>query len=310
MRAYSPLVSVIIPSKNRLDFIEKAIDSILGQTYRRVEVIVVDDGSEVPLSPVLTKKYGESIVCLSHEQSRGAPASRNTGAKQAKGEYLAFLDDDDIWLPEKLEKQMAAFASLGEAFGVVYCGYDFWIADAIIDRKNVYYEADNLHEVALAGCPIGSPTPVIKKRYFEEVGGFDDRLPACQDWDLWIRLSKVCLFYSIRQSLAQYGVHGEQISTNIFRKINARKTILEKYRDEISECPKILSKHYQRIGSLLALVGENKEAKSYFWESVRADNLNLASWVHLLLQFGCSRLQRLLIDKYGATRVGKFRIYN
>jgi len=310
MSAPSPLVSVIIPSKNRPGLVQKTIDSVMGQTYRNVEIIVVDDGSNVPLPPMLAERFGDIVVCFRHESSCGAPAARNFGATHAKGEFVAFLDDDDIWHPEKLEKQMAAFSSLGEEYGVVYCGYDFWIDGSVIERKNIYHEADRLHEVALAGCPVGSPTPVIKKIFFEAVGGFDDSLPACQDWDLWIRLSSVCQFFPVRQSLAHYRVHGDQISVDILNKINARKMILEKYREDISANRRILSMHYQRIGSLCSFADKKKEAKSYFWRSIQISKTNLGSWVHLILQYGGRRVERFLIEKYGITKVGKVRIIN
>lgn len=310
MLGKKPFVSVIIPSKNRPDLVHRAIDSVLGQTFQSFEVIIVDDGSDMPLYPMLAEKFGNSISCFRHEHSLGAPAARNFGASHAKGKFVAFLDDDDIWLPEKLEKQMAAFSCLSEDFGVVYCGFDFIANGTVVERKNTYHTTYDLHELALKMCPVGSPTPIIRKNVFEAVGGFDVSLLACQDWDLWIRLTRVCRFYPIKQSLARYRVHGDQISTDVLRKIEARKMIVEKYYQEMSEYPKILSSHYQRIGSLCSLAGRKNEAKYYFWRSINMNKANWGSWVHLILQFGGKKIEKYLIEKFGITKVGEARILN
>lgn len=310
MKSKSPLVSVIIPSKNRPNFLLTAIQSVMGQTYRNIEIIVVDDGSDVPLLPLLIEKFGHRVVCLRHDPSLGAPSSRNEGASYAKGKYIAFLDDDDSWFPDKLEKQVAALSHLEDDFGVVYCGYHFLVKGTIVERKNTYHDTGNLYEVALMGCPVGSPTALIRKEFFDKVGGFDINLPACQDWDLWIRLSRICRFYPVKQSLALYRVHGDQMSTDLHRKINARIMVVNKYHAEMSVYPKILSFQYQRIGSLCSLAGKKKEAKSYFFHSIRIYKANFGSWVHFVLQFGGKFLEKLLIERYGVTKVGKIRIFS
>jgi len=310
MRKNNPLVSVIIPSKNRPELLQYTIESVFAQTFQNFEIIVIDDGSNVPLAPLLHKRFADQIVCLRNEYSCGAPAARNAGLKYARGYFVAFLDDDDIWLPDKLEKQVAAFSQLGEDVGVVYCGYDFWVNGLIIARKNEYPESTDLSKISLVKCPVGSPTPLIKKSFLNMIGGFDVDLSACQDWDLWIRLSKVCHFYPVRESLAWYRVHGEQISTDIFKKINAREMLIDKYREEYDSYPEILSTHLRRLGSLYALADRNKEARHYFWQSIQNDWSNLGSWLHLILQCCGKWLDKLLINKYGVTNVAEIRILN
>jgi glycosyltransferase involved in cell wall biosynthesis len=310
MRKNSPRVSVIIPSRNRPLLLLNTIESVLVQTFKDLEIIVVDDGSDVPLNPLLVEKFGEQVVCVRHEHSCGAPAARNAGLKRAKGDFIAFLDDDDIWLQEKLEKQIDAFSQLGEEIGVVYCGYDFWVDGEVVERKNEYHESTDLSQIALMKCPIGSPTPLIRRFYLDQVDGFDLALPACQDWDLWVRLSKVCSFFPVRESLAQYRVHGQQISTDISRQISARRMLVEKYQEEYAVYPKVLSAHFRRLGSLCVLTGQCKEARFYFWQSIQSDKSNLGSWLHLILQFCGKWLDKFLIDKYGVLKVGKIKILN
>jgi len=124
-----PLVSVIIPTYGRSELLDRAIDSVLAQTYDNIEIIVVDDNN----SNSEHRKHTENVlqkylqngqaVYLKHEKNVGGSAARNTGIKASKGEYVALLDDDDEWFPEKIEKQISYFEILGDNIGVIYCSY-------------------------------------------------------------------------------------------------------------------------------------------------------------------------------------------
>lgn len=310
MEANASLVSVIIPSKNRPEFVLKTIESVIAQTYQNIEIIVVDDGSKTLLAPLLEKAFGDLLRCVRHDCSKGAPAARNTGANYAKGEYIAFLDDDDEWLSDKIEKQMSAFLKLGDEFGVVYCGYDYVVVDKIIPRLNIYHDVFDLSVISLRGCPVGSPTPIMRRIYFEKIGGFDVGLPACQDWDLWIRLSRVCKFYPVKESLALYRVHGEQISVDISKKILAREAIFNKHINDLFKYSKILSMHYRHLGSLCVLIDQYSDSRMYLLKSVKTDWSNWGSWIHIFLQSFAKRFDKYLINKYGITQVGNVRLIN
>ena len=305
-----PLVSVIIPSRDRKDFVLLAINSVLSQIYKNIEIIVVDDGSQTPLAPLLAKVFGEHVRCVRHDCSKGAPIARNTGAKYAIGEYIAFLDDDDVWLSDKIEKQMSSFLKLEEDFGVVYCGYDFIVDGVTIPRDNIYHDEFDLALIALRGCPVGSPTPIIRKYYFEAVNGFDANLSACQDWDLWIRLAQVCKFYPVKKSLALYRVHGEQISTDISNKIIAREALIDKHLEALLQHPVVLSSHFRRLGVLCALDDRCRDARLFLLKSIRQNWKNWGSWAHLFLECFYRRLDKYLIEKYGIKKIGNVRIIN
>lgn len=213
------------------------------------------------------------FIFLRHEESRGASAARNAGARLASGEYIAFLDDDDLWMPEKIEKQIAAYGELSENFGVVYCGFDYIVNGAIVSRVNDYKKTDMLFPQSLASCPVGSPTALIRKKHFDQVGGYDEKLTACEDWDLWVRLSKICLFYPVEEVLAHYRVHGAQLSVDLSKNLSFRCGFVDRYFQDLCLFPEILSSHYNRIGSLCRLAGRDKEAFPFYIKSIKKIHL-------------------------------------
>lgn len=302
------LVSVIIPSKNRPNYVIQALDSILAQTYKNIEIIVVDDGSTTPLEPLLKERYGRQLACVRHEQSLGASVSRNVGAQHSSGEFLAFLDDDDLWLPQKIEKQMKAFYELTHDYGVVYCGYDYLVGSRTIKKDNRYSDLDKLYPRSLQGCPVGSPTPIIKKSVFNSVNGFDVDLKALEDWSFWIKLSKVCKFYQIKENLALYRVHGLQITSSVESNIIARSKIFKKYKDDFASHPEILSKKYGRTGALYSILGNEKRAKVFYRRALAYDKNNYNAHIHNCLSKISPKLDKYLTECFGITRVGGVRL--
>ena len=297
-----PLVSVIIPTYKREHFLRETINSVLNQTYPNIEIIIVDDDPE---STIYRKNFlkNDKIRYFRNNKNRGASFCRNFGLKQARGDYIAFLDDDDLWLPSKIEKQINKFKSLDDEFSIVYTGYSILINGKIINRQNSYEAYGNFTKIVLHHCPFGSPTPLIKKRCFELIKGFDNLLPSCQDWDLWIRLSFECKCDFVPESLALYRLHGRQISTDVLRKIRGREIILNKYFQELIKYPKILSWHYRRLGSLYALTNNISKSRQYFFKSLKYNKLNYGTYIHLFLQLFNSEIHRWFIKQYGITKI-------
>lgn len=140
------------------------------------------------------------------------------------------------------------------------------------------------------------------------VGGFDRKLPSCQDWDLWIRLSKVCGFFPVKESLALYRIHGYQISTNLRKKIDGRKMVLAKHYDDIKSHPRVLSTHYSRLGSLCVLADEHVEARDFFFKALASNVFDGGSFVHLVLQFLCRPLEKWLIDRFSVNTIDGIKV--
>lgn len=186
-----PRVSVIIPTYNRRKYVQEAIDSVLAQTFTDYEIIVIDDGSTDGTDEALQVRYGDRIH-YEWQENQGESVARNRGIELARGEYIAFLDSDDLWLPEKLEKQITLLSSDSE-LGAVFC------QALAIDREgtplSLPFLGDALTPTDLAvegllfrNTVIGPSTLVVAKLVLEQVGGFDSDIRYAEDWDLCLRI--------------------------------------------------------------------------------------------------------------------------
>jgi len=210
-----PQVSVIIPTYNCARYLPEAIDSVLAQTYRDFEIIVVDDGSTDDTPDVLAR-YGEAILVI-RQPNQGRGAARNAGILAARGQYIAFLDADDLWLPRKLEKQMALFEERSE-IGWVYSDYRYFGDtstgdDSFFGRHSLRPPPEGWILVKLlAGCITSTITVMARAACFRQVGLFDPSLVRAQDYDMWIRLACRSEVGCVDNVLALYRQHPGQDS--------------------------------------------------------------------------------------------------
>jgi len=222
-------VSAIIPTYNYARFLRDAIDSVLAQTFPVLEVIVVDDGSTDDTRQVL-EAYGDRIRVI-HQENAGVAAARMTGVSAARGEYLAFLDSDDIWLPQKLEKQIARFEQ-DPALGLVHCGAEMFDNSSggtlSIDLNGM--EGWVARELLLLdrGIVGGGSALMVPKRVAEEVGGFDSRLSPSEDWDFSYRVATRYRVAFVPEVLIRYRLHGGGGHLNIPRMEKGMMLALEK----------------------------------------------------------------------------------
>ena len=230
----SKLVSAIITTYKRpVEIVIRAIDSVLNQTYSNIEVILVDDSPKTYSErSILEEKilvYGDKVKYIQNENNVGACASRNNGLSIARGEYVAFLDDDDEWLPEKIEYQVSKFSD--PDIGLVYCGR-MVVNDSTgkISNENLEEHSGYIYEKLIYNNFIGSTSyPLIKREAIMSVGGFDPLMQSAQDYDLWLRLAKNYKVDFVGSILAKYHIHnGERISTNYKAKISGQERLIEK----------------------------------------------------------------------------------
>jgi glycosyltransferase involved in cell wall biosynthesis len=206
-----PSVSVIIPTYNRGWAIRAAIDSVLAQTYRDFDLIVVDDGSTDDTAEIL-RSYGPDVTVI-RQANAGVSAARNTGVRSAKGAFIAFLDSDDRWLPEKLRVQSDFFVSHPEA--VICQTEEIWIRNGKrVNPKKVHKKpSGHIFKASLALCLVSPSAVMLRRDLFNEIGGFDETLPACEDYDLWLRISASHPVYLVETPLIiKNGGHADQLS--------------------------------------------------------------------------------------------------
>ncbi len=206
-------VSVIIPTFNRAQTLLRALSSILYQTFFDYEIIVVDDGSSDD-TPGRLAPFHDHIRCISHDHNLGVSAARNTGIKAANSPFIAFLDSDDYWLPQKLAAQAAFFNKNPEA--VACQTEEIWIRNGVRvnpQRKHRKPSGD-IYIPSLKLCLVSPSAVVVKKSLFDEVGLFDEDLPACEDYDLWLRISCHYPIYLLEESfVVKVGGHEDQLSS-------------------------------------------------------------------------------------------------
>jgi glycosyltransferase involved in cell wall biosynthesis len=210
-RLNKPLVSVIIPTYNRGWIVQEAIESVLAQDFADYELIVVDDGSD-DNTPAVLAGYGRAITVL-HQSNSGVSTARNAGVAAASGQLIAFLDSDDLWLPRKLSTQVKFFEDHPDV--VINQTQELWIRNGVrVNPKQRHHKFSGMiFEPSLALCLVSPSAVMLKKRLFEEVGGFDEQLPACEDYDLWLRISCRCPVHLIDTPLIiKRGGHADQLS--------------------------------------------------------------------------------------------------
>jgi glycosyltransferase involved in cell wall biosynthesis len=206
-----PLVSVIIPTYNRGWIVREAIDSVLAQDFENFELIVVDDGSTDD-TPRLLDGYGRDITVICQTNS-GVSAARNRGIAAAAGSLIAFLDSDDLWLPGKLSRQVAFFETHSEA--LINQTEELWVRNGVRVNPGRRHRKSSgmIFERSLALCLVSPSAVMITKSLLDTVGGFDESLPACEDYDLWLRISCRYPVYLIDTPLiVKRGGHADQLS--------------------------------------------------------------------------------------------------
>jgi glycosyltransferase involved in cell wall biosynthesis len=237
MNSSSPVVSVIVPSYNCEPYIAQTIDCVLNQTFKDVELIVVDDGSTDRTREIVAS-YGTAVRLLTQENSRVC-AARNRGIQESSGKYICLLDHDDYWFPDKLEQQVQLLEQDSD-FGVACSDYIRWYADSTgrypdPSSFNLAAYSDGIDEDRsgwiyhqfLLDCWMLTSTAMFRHEVFDKCGLFDVSLPFSEDWELWLRISREYPFAQLRRPTTLYRQHSQQASRAV-RETDYRTQLLKK----------------------------------------------------------------------------------
>jgi glycosyltransferase involved in cell wall biosynthesis len=207
----TPRVTVIIPTYNRAWCLREAVDSVLAQDFRDFELIVVDDGSTDD-TPQLLQEYGEAIRVF-RQENRGVSAARNAGIAVSRGALIAFLDSDDLWLQGKLARQVEFFKAHADA--LICQTEEIWVRNGrrVNPGKRHRKRGGMIFEPSLDLCLVSPSAVMVRRELFQCVGFFDEGLPACEDYDLWLRVSSRFAVHLIDLPLiVKHGGHPGQLS--------------------------------------------------------------------------------------------------
>jgi len=275
----SPMVSVIIPTRNRPGFLKEALESVLSQTYKNYEIIVVDDGGEDVSEMINSLDHGGKIIYLRHEDGKGPSATRNTGLKVAKGKYIAYLDDDDIYYPTHLETLIPFLerSNYKVAYSDSYQASQTWITDRyVITDKKIKYNFDFDRQKFLVCNYIHIISIVHRRELLDEVGLFDEKLETHEDWDLCVRLSQACDFYHIPKATVEFRVRDDMTNA------------ITSKSESLFETLKLIHKRYSHLVSQNEIFQEQKKI-----ERTLEAKAEISRWHKSFLQYTPLHFYRL-----------------
>jgi glycosyltransferase involved in cell wall biosynthesis len=257
-----PRITVIIPTYNRWPMLGEAIESVLGQTYPGFELIVVDDGSTDETVARLNK-YRSRLRLISQGRRKGVSAARNVGAGEARGSLLAFLDSDDLWRPTKLAFQ-ADFMELHPEIAVCQTE-EIWIRNGVrVNARAIHRKPDgDIFLPSLDLCLVSPSAVMMRRDLFVALGGFDEALPVCEDYDLWLRIAIDHQVALMPELLAiKRGGHADQLSHSVWGMDRFRVIALQKLlRSDISRARREAAVHVLRRKVRILAQGARKRGK-------------------------------------------------
>ncbi|MDX3906472.1 MAG: glycosyltransferase family 2 protein [Pigmentiphaga sp.] len=278
-------ISIILPTYNRAPYLTPSIKSVLNQTWDGdLEMIVVDDCSNDNTEEVIAALDDARVSYIKSRKRTGAASARNTGVRASTGEWIAFVDSDTIWYPEKLAKQVTAISDASNDYALVYCrlrkqkGNDWEVHPTRVHSGAVY-------EQLLFDNFIDTPSVLMKRKAFEAVGGFDARLPRFQDWDLFLRVAQQGEVLGMEEVLFDSLTLAGAISSNHNARLEALLIIHSKYLNDISKNSELTSRFLAKIVNAYLIVDEPRKAAAFLKTHSCGGTFTLSSLVkigHLL----------------------------
>jgi len=281
------LVTVVIPAFNRVGTIRAAVESVLWQSHADFELLVVDDGSSDGTMSILANMTDPRIKLLANPRNMGPSAARNTGIRAARGDWVAFQDSDDEWLPDKLAKQMARITLTGPGCVAAYCGM---LIDAPKDGSlgpgGVRYYPDaslgvregNLLEPLLRRSLISTQTLIARRDALLTIGGFDESLPALEDWDCVLQLARLGHFAFVDEPLVKQYFSPNSITRNRAKWALARERVVAKNFDLLRLQPEVLAGHYRSIAGESRRLGNLTGARLAIRKALSARPFDVRLW--------------------------------
>jgi len=296
----APLVSVVVPTRGGRGYLDAALASIRAQTMRDFEVcVVLDDPGSVAPPPL----PDDPRFHLQRSGGVGAAAARNRGIATTRAAIIGFLDDDDLWEPTKLERQLAALTAAPER-EVVVCRHRRRIeATGEVEPVDLPPAIDvrRLLRSTFFGCSI----PLVRRASLLAVGGFDESLAGSHDRDLWLRLRRRGEFIAVDETLATVRVHGSQLSSELGQKIEAKRRLLTKHAVDYRLHPPEHAHQLTRLGMMESAAGRSWRAAACFARAALRDRQRREARALLLEALGSPRRQRRRLLREGFRRYGE-----
>ena len=279
-----PLVSVVTATYNRANYLPGTIASVLGQTYPHLEHILVDDGSTDNTKKVIAPFLDDSRLKYHVQSNRGQAVARNVGLANAKGEYLCFLDSDNLWERDKIASQLREFEAHPEA-DVVYGDIQSIDEEGNpLDIPNMKRYSGRITEELLRDNFVTFNTAMIRRRCYEDLGGLDERIRRADDYEFFLRYSTLCRFLYVPKVYVKYRIQRNQISSNKEARFESNRSILENFMNQHTELVgeeirKTAWCHfYTRRGRHRASTSDYRGALGDYFRAIGYGPINVAPW--------------------------------
>lgn len=298
-----PLVTVILPTHNRAALVGRAISSVLGQTYENLELIVIDDASTDHTRDVLAGFNDSRLRVLHAQVNKGVAAARNLGLERARGDLVAFNDDDDIWFAQKLERQTEALMRAPADVGWCLCGFvrrangrsEYVGGSWYYAQLDFQQGANRFSDGGMDWSLIATPTWVVKREALERVGPFDERLRSWEDWELALRLEQTCKRIFVDEPLfLQDLTEGGGLGHAERAQAQSLRVILDKHGAMWSARRKVMARHYFIIGHVASKYDGPGAGREYLLRSLRLRPFAPRAWAALGLSLAGERGSRVL----------------
>lgn len=298
MHKSQKLVSVVIITYKRpIDILLRALQSVLNQTYQDIEIVVVNDNPEDVKKANEIKQIvcRENVTYLSYEKNMGACFARNFGANHTTGEFIAFLDDDDEWLPNKIMFQLNGFDD--ETIGMVYSPYydnGYKKAERILGQSNK--EGNIMEDLLVSNICGGCSSVMLKRIAFYDAGCFDEEMLSLQDYDLWMRVVQKYNVRYVGEPLTKKYLSVDSISINFFKKKQGWERFYEKFKEMYKEKPYCLNRRLNEIASLSIELGQINYGKEQWKKAIRITPISIYN-INMPL-FGVFRLIKRKVKRW------------
>lgn len=273
----NPKVSVIVPTYNRGDVLPRTIKSVLNQSFKDFELLIVDDGSTDNTKEVVDKfkEQDDRVGYFRYTPNKGGNVARNLGIKKSRGRYIAFLDSDDEFLPDSLKKRLEVIEELSKNFGLVYCQATKKILNSEYStpERGIEKEESVLRYLFQEDGSIQTSMLMLKREVLEQNNiWFDEDLKRHQDWDFVLRLKKCINFYFVKEPLVIW--HAEDAYSKLTQKFNPESSLrfIDKYREEFNKHPKALANFQWNLATKCLRAGQIKEGRKFLKESNKKDH--------------------------------------
>ncbi len=282
-----PLVTALITTFNRSAFLKKAIESVLAQTFRDFELIILDNSSTDDTEEVI-KGFGDKRIRHIRHEPMNISQARNLGVREARGEYIAFLDDDDEWLPHKIEVQVNFFERAAEDIALVYGA--FIKIDS--EGNELGVRRPTLRGKVLKGLIYqddftgSASNPMIRRSVVMELGGYDEKVVSGEDWELYLRIAdKYRVDFTLDPVVRIRSHEGPRLGDKLLDTARLEIDTMARYRDIFEEDKRLKSFYLQKIGGKFVRVGKAETGRGYIAQAIKANPSNYVAWAQFLLSF-------------------------